>query len=326
MRSILIAAIMNGEATDREFWTNYNSEAPLLEGLRVHDPFMGGGTTLIEGSRLGASVSGTDVDPTAEMIVSQSLEPANGSEVARVGDELMAFLREHFSILYPDVEGEPLHSFWLAIVTCPHCHISGPLYRSLVLARDCGKHGAVVRDNAVTVFDPETLDIKYLNATTQSRFQGATTQWSVDHSTFDSFKYRCPECGKRSSHRELQTGAVPRRLVAVERTSDGERRKLLAPGAQDFAATKLAQELLEEPPVPLQLPAVEFNPNRRDPRPRSFGILTVRDLFTPRQLLVLGAAHAWIETPARLGFVETGDSPRIVQRIGHKQSFMLVCD
>ena len=83
MRSILIAAVMNGGATEREFWVNYNSEVSLLEDLRVHDPFMGGGTTLIEGSRLGAAVSGTDVDPTAEMIVSHSLKPAADSEVTQ---------------------------------------------------------------------------------------------------------------------------------------------------------------------------------------------------------------------------------------------------
>ena len=296
MRSILIAAVMNGEATEREFWVNYSSEAPLLEGLRVHDPFMGGGTTLIEGSRLGAAVSGTDVDPTAEMIVSHSLEPAGGSEVTHVGGELMAFLREHFSILYPDDDGEPLHLFWLAIVECPHCHLSGPLYRSLVLARDCGKHGAVVRDDAVTVFDPETFELHHLNTATQNRFQGATRQWPVDYGTFDAFKYRCPGCGTRSSHRELQTGRAPRQLVAVERTPTGGRRKLVAPETRDLAAAQLAHELLDDPPVPLKIPTVEFNSNRRDPRPRSFGIVAVRDLFTPRQLLVLGAAHAWIES------------------------------
>ena len=296
MRSILIAAVMNGEATEREFWVNYSSEAALLEGLRVHDPFMGGGTTLIEGSRLGAAVSGTDVDPTAEMIVSHSLEPAADSEVNRVGDELMAFLREHFSILYPDDHGESLHSFWLAIVQCPHCHHSGPLYRSLVLARDCGKHGAVVRDDAVTVFDPETFELHHLNTAGQNRFNGATRQWPVNHGTFYAFKYRCPRCGTRSSHRELQTGRVPRQLVAVERTPTGGRRKLVAPETQDLAAIQLAHELLEDPPVSLKIPTEEFNSKRRDPRPRSFGIVAVRDLFTPRQLLVLGAAHAWIES------------------------------
>ena len=304
MRSVLLAAVMDGEATGREFWDNYRCEAPLLEGLQVHDPFMGGGTTLIEASRLGAAVSGTDVDPTADMIVSHSLEPAQDSEVASVGDAMLTFLRQHFSFLYPADDGETLHSFWLAMVECPHCHVSGPLYRSLVLARDCGKDGAVLRDEGAVAFDPDTFELRYLNSPTRKRFQGARRRWPLDHSTFNAHKYRCPGCGERSSHRELQTGAAPRRLIAVERTPTGGRRKLVAPGAQDLKAIDLANGLLENPPIPLQLPDVEFDPKRRDPRPRSYGIVAVRDLFTPRQLLVLGAAHAWIESQDISGSAE----------------------
>ena len=295
MRAILLAATMDGEATDQEFWRRYADDGPHLEGLRVHDPFMGGGTTLIEASRLGAAVSGSDVDPTAQLIVAHSLDPAQDSEIRDIGDALMSFLRKHFSALYPDDEGEQLHSFWIATVTCPHCGTSGPLYRSLVLARDCGKAGAVLRDDGATVFDPETWELCYLSSATQTQFQGASQVWAVDHSTFDALKYRCPSCQKRSGHRELQSGAAPRRLVAVERTAPGRRRKLRAPGDRDVAALDLACELLDDPPVPLRLPDTEFEPVRRDPRPRSFGIAAVRDLFTPRQLLVLGAAHAWVD-------------------------------
>lgn len=296
MRSILLAAVMDGEASDPEFWDNYCSDSLLLDGLQVHDPFMGSGTTLIEASRLGAAVSGTDVDPTAEMIVSHSLEPAKDSEVESVGDAMMTFLREHFSVLYPIDDGEFLHAFWLAIVNCPHCQASGPLYRSLVLARDCGKEGAVLRDEGAVAFDPDTFDLHFLKKATRKRFQGARRRWSLDQATFKALKYRCPSCGERSSHPELQTGTAPRRLIAVERTPAGRRRKLVAPGPEDLAAIEVADELLVHPPVPIRLPDIEFDSNRRDPRPRSYGIAAVRDLFTPRQLLVLGAAHAWIES------------------------------
>ena len=296
MRAILIAASMESSATEREFWDKYRCEGPLLSSLRVHDPFMGGGTTLIEASRMGASVSGTDVDPTAHTIVAHGLRPAKDAEVADVGKKLMAFLRQHFSVLYPDDDGETLHSFWLAMVTCPKCGVSGPLYRSLVLARDCGKPGAVVRNEGATVFDPETFEIEYLNSAEQQRFCGSTREWVVENATFHASKYRCAECSTASSHRELQTGVAPRRLVAVERTPKTGRRKLVAPGTSDLAAIDLAYELLAEPPVSLRLPETEFNPIRRDPRPRSFGIVTLRDMFTPRQLLVLGAAYSWIES------------------------------
>ena len=296
MRAILLAAAVGDGTTDREFWAHYRSDAPLLAGLRVHDPFMGGGTTLIEASRLGAAVSGTDVDPTAQVIVTHSLEPARESELVEAGNALMAFLRTHFSVLYPDDDGEPLHSFWIAIVTCPGCGAAGPLYRSAVLARDCDKPGAVVRDDRTTVFDPDTFELRHLRSATQKQFQGSRRRWAVDHSTFYASKYQCPSCGKRSAHRELQTGTAPLRLVAVERTPIGGRRKLFEPGPGDLAAVDRASELLKDPPVPLRLPDVDFDPARRDPRPRSFGIVSVRDLFTPRQLLVLGAAHAWIES------------------------------
>ena len=46
----------------------------------------------------------------------------------------------------------------------------------------------------------------------------------------------------------------------------------------------------------MRIPDLDFHPVRRDPRPRSFGIAAIRDLFTPRQLLILGAANAWIES------------------------------
>ena len=296
MRSILLAAVMDGNATEREFWDSYGCEAPLLEGLQVHDPFMGGGTTLIEASRLGAAVSGTDIDPTAAMIVSHNLESAPESEVIEVGDALMDFLRNQFSALYPDDDGELLHSFWLAIVKCPKCNVSGPLYRSLVLARDCGKDGAVLRDEGVVAFDPDTYELHHLKPATRKRFQGAKRRWSLDHATFDASKYQCPACGERSSHRDLQTGISPRHLVAVERTPTGGRRKLVTPRPRDLEAMEIAVEILNDPPVPLSLPNAEFDSNRKDPRPRSYGITAVRDLFTPRQFLVLGAAHAWIES------------------------------
>ena len=295
MRAILLAAVMEDGATQREFWDRFGGDVPSLSGIAVHDPFMGGGTTLVEASRLGASVSGTDVDPTAQMMVAHALRPARESDVKEAGNTLLEYLRGHFSALYPDDGGEQLHSFWLAMVTCPKCGSGGPLYRSLVLARDCGKGGAVVRDNAATVFDPDTFEIKYLRSPTQEKFTGAKREWQVSHATFEAAKYRCPACGQRWSHRELQTGAASRQLIAIERSPIGKRRKLLSPSDQDLEALDLADRMLADPPVPLKIPDGEFSATRRDARPRSFGIISIRDLFTARQLLVLGAAYAWVD-------------------------------
>ena len=295
MRAILLAAALDASTSEGEFWDQYADASDVLSGVRVFDPFMGGGSTLIEASRLGASVEGTDVDPTAELIVAHALAPADGQEVLEAGNELLAHLRSSFSALYPADGGEALHWFWLPIVTCPECSEPGPLYRSLVLARDVGKPGAVVRDSAVTVFDPDSFELRYLRSPAFRTFGGSRRRWPLNHATFAASKYQCPACGERSSHRELQTGAAPQRMVAVERTPRGRRRRLVPPDACDLAAIDLAHAMLADPPTGLRLPTAEFDTNRSDPRPRSYGMSSIRDLFTPRQLLVLGAAHAWID-------------------------------
>lgn len=297
IRSILLAASLPSGTSQKEFWRLYGSQERPLTGVSAHDPFMGGGSTLIEAARLGASVSGTDVDATSRQIVAHALEPPQAYEVAEAGEDLLRFLRLAFSPLYPSDGGEPLHYFWLPIVTCPQCETSGPLFRSLVLARDAGKPGAVVRDFGMTVFDPETLKVHHLASPDRRMLTTASgRRVRIDAGTFRSRKYECPTCGRRSNHRELGTGQVPRCLLAVERTPQSRRRAFDSPAHNDVAAIELASRQLEDPPVKLVLPDAEFDQERTDPRPRSYGIHAVRDLFTDRQLLVLGAAHAWLET------------------------------
>ncbi len=296
MRALLLAAILEADTSEEEFWTLYASSERSLTGIQVHDPFMGGGSTLIEASRLGAKVSGTDVDPIARTIVAHGLQPASQSEVSEAGEALMSFLRTHFSVLYPGQGGEPLHWFWISLVTCPRCQETGPLYRSHLLARDCGKLGAVVRDQTATVFDPNTFELHYLESPKCESFKDSIGgKIYINHGTFRDRKYHCPKCGEKSNHRELQTGSAPQKMIAVERTSTKSRRKLYEPQTEDLAAIDTANAMLDEPPVRLHLPTDDFKANRCDPRPRSFGMTAVKDLFTSRQLLVLGAAHAWVQ-------------------------------
>ena len=296
MRAILLAAALPGRCSQNKFWRLYESSTDTLSGLRVLDPFMGGGSTLIEAARLGASVAGTDTDPTSQLIVAHALDPPEHSALIEASEDLLSYLRSHFVHLYPDEAGEPLHCFWVPSVVCPRCGRTGLLYRSLVLTRDAAKPGAVVRDHAMTVFDPDTLELHYLKDVSTETFQGRRRSWPVDHATFTAFRYRCGNCEQRSTHRELQTAAAAHKLVAIERTPRGRRRRLYAPAAADIEATQQAELMLADPPVTVRLPEGEFNLRRSDPRPRSYGIVSFQDMFTARQLLVLGAAHAWVDT------------------------------
>ena len=63
-----------------------------LKGIRIADPFMGGGTPLLEANRLGCEVIGYDINPMSYWIVRQEIEyldlAAYRAEAQRLRNEL----------------------------------------------------------------------------------------------------------------------------------------------------------------------------------------------------------------------------------------------
>ena len=59
-----------------------------LEGIKVADPFMGGGTPLIEANRLGCDIIGFDINPMAYWIVKQEIEHLNLDEYVQAAGSL----------------------------------------------------------------------------------------------------------------------------------------------------------------------------------------------------------------------------------------------
>ena len=69
----LFRALLLSEFVDSALRDNY-FKANNLAGIRVADPFMGGGTPLLEANRLGCDVIGYDINPMAYWIVRQEME------------------------------------------------------------------------------------------------------------------------------------------------------------------------------------------------------------------------------------------------------------
>ena len=61
-------------------------------GLCIADPFMGGGTPLIEANRLGCNVQGVDVNPMSTWIVREEIEYLDLKAYARAATALIAAL------------------------------------------------------------------------------------------------------------------------------------------------------------------------------------------------------------------------------------------
>lgn len=288
IRALLLAGALPAETTENAFWAAFaDDDEAHLAGRHIGDPFAGGATTLVEAARLGATVTGLDVDPLAVRIARQELSTFDTGAVEREADLLLAHLRQQVGELFRPsgyADGvEPLHFFWLRRAACDTCAAASLMYRSLVLARDEGKAGAVVRDAGATVFCPDCLAVHQLPRGA-TRFACCGRRRRVAEASFRRARHRCSGCGTRRSHEQLRSGRLERVLVAVETTHAGGRRELRAPRPEDHAA--VAASATRRPPgvASLSLSALD------DGRVAGYGFETVGDLFSDRQAALFAEA------------------------------------
>lgn len=155
-RAILLGALKpavqpDGTSTDlmAEFYKNHTDDSDT-EGKVVLDPFMGGGTTVVEALRLGCKVIGIDLNPVAWFIVKTEIEPVDllalKAAFERLASRPVAWnagtpLRETLLDLYKTkvaagVEADVIYTFWVkhAICTDQSCRKEVPLFRDYLVA------------------------------------------------------------------------------------------------------------------------------------------------------------------------------------------------
>src|SRR5690606_26121506 len=65
-----------------------------FSGRKIADPFMGGGTPLIEANRLGCDVAGFDINPMAAWIVREEIEHLDIDAYRKAAGQLLKELRK----------------------------------------------------------------------------------------------------------------------------------------------------------------------------------------------------------------------------------------
>lgn len=106
-RSMLIAAATKApddpSHAAKLVWDNYyanHQKKGAFKHLKVADIFMGGGTTLVEGSRLGMQMSGNDLNPVAWFVVKQELADVDPDEVKRLLADIEAEVKPQIMPFY----------------------------------------------------------------------------------------------------------------------------------------------------------------------------------------------------------------------------------
>ncbi len=283
-RALLLAEFGAGPVRDRFF------EANDLRGIRVADPFMGGGTPLFEANRLGCDVVGYDINPMACWIVRQEIEwldlPAYQAAAAR----LVRSLEEKIGHLYRTrcqycSEEAPVKYFlWVKTLTCTGCQRDLDLFPGYVLSEDrrhprnvivCASCGALT----------ETEDRKA---------PGACGRCGKPLSTQGPARKKqclCPTCGTPHRYPAPEQGAPRHRMFALEYhcrrcKSNHQGRFFKAPDPSDLARYAQAGAALARRRTAF-VPRESIPPGDETDRLHRWGYRLYREMFNARQLLGL---------------------------------------
>ncbi len=106
-RSMLIAAATKApddpSHAAKLVWDNYyanHQKRGAFKHLKVADIFMGGGTTLVEGSRLGMQMTGNDLNPVAWFVVKQELANVDLEQVKKLLADIEAEVKPQIMPYY----------------------------------------------------------------------------------------------------------------------------------------------------------------------------------------------------------------------------------
>lgn len=106
-RSMLIAAATRAPNDSSEaaklVWDSYygnHQKNEAFQKLKVADIFMGGGTTIVEGSRLGMQMYGNDLNPVAWFVVKNEMAQVDPKEVQKLLDHIEAEVKPQIMPFY----------------------------------------------------------------------------------------------------------------------------------------------------------------------------------------------------------------------------------
>jgi putative DNA methylase len=108
----------------------------------ILDPFMGGGTTVVEANRLGCRVTASDINPMAWWIVRQEIQDLDLSAYRAAAASLREHLRAEIGHLYQTIcpktgrTADVKYFLWVKEVSCKSCGEPHQLFPNFLVAED----------------------------------------------------------------------------------------------------------------------------------------------------------------------------------------------
>lgn len=285
-RNLLIsAATPSNQSSNGRFYKKQD-----LRELVVLDPFVGGGTTLVEAAKCNANVIGVDIDPVACFVTQKELEPIGEPALeeafryveSRAKERILKWYR---TTLSDGSRGTVIHVFWVEIIKCPDCGIEAAGHPHYQLSRDPGRK----RQAVFCARCGEVATIPLLRKQFTCSQCGEKT--NIEQGPVEYGRYTC-RCGEihRISDLAANGRPLPKEIFALEvLRENGEERVFKKADPWDIALYTRARKILRRlRKIKAFLPPDEIPVKyRSDLRPISFGYRRYQELFNERQKLCL---------------------------------------
>jgi adenine-specific DNA methylase len=286
-RMIVLSTFSREDESGANIWHKFCDGADL-EGKVVLDPFMGGGTTVVEALRLGCKAIGVDINPVAWFVTKKEIEPVDLSVLDAAFCDLEQTagkqIKEYYRTTCPNGhDAEVMYYFWVKVADCVRCGTKVRLFPSYELSR---------RDHVNVCLCPQCLGI------IETIEYNPNTTCHECGKVFDPRKgvsgrgvFRCSECGEE----QKLLDAVERRGTALDvelhalegycetcgrffKRIDDDDLKCWEQAKTDFEQYK-GSLLFPHQAIPIE--------GRSDPRPVNHGYTHFWQMFNERQLLCL---------------------------------------
>jgi putative DNA methylase len=287
-----------GDAPLADIYFNANDFA----GRKIADPFMGGGTPLIEANRIGCDITGFDINPMSAWIVREEIEHLDVDAYEQEAAQLLGRLRaevENFYLtdcpLYGDTDVPVKYFLWVKVIDCGSCGESVDLFPGYLLSED-SRHPKNVLICAAC---------GDLNEVTDHKNPGPCLSCDAAlHVGGPARRNRCTcrHCGHENRYPRGAEGPLQHRLFAIEyfnsqRKAAHTGRFFKKPDAKDLARVAAAEER-QWLMCPRFVPDQEILPGDETDRLHRWGYSHYRQMFNGRQLLGLELSCRLIENVA----------------------------
>jgi len=260
-------------------------------GRVVADPFMGGGTPLLEANRVGCDVIGLDINPMSAWIVREEIEHLDLEAYRQAGERLIEALKtevgdSYFTDcpLYGDQDMPVKYFLWVKVLDCEKCGRQLDLFPGYLVAQNIRHPKNVL----VCPTCGELCEVADRHQPAKCRSCKSTVRLA---GPAKRNRCSCPNCGYLNRYPRPEAGVPRHRMFAIEYYNPRRKNAHLGrffkkPDSRDLeraAAAAARWQALTPRFVPEQsVPAGD-----ETDRLHRWGYNRYQDLFNARQLLGL---------------------------------------